>query len=98
MTFDAEKYLLYVSGGNVAPYFYGVGLPGATLDTSAVLAFDAPTRRLVWYRQFIPHDVHDYDVTHVVPIFKTEINGSTRNVAASTRKDGMLRLTDRDSK
>jgi len=52
----------------------------------------------VWYRQFIPHDVHDYDLRHVGPIFKTAINGSTRNVAASTGKDGMLRLMDRDSK
>jgi alcohol dehydrogenase (cytochrome c) len=58
---------------------------------------DATTGHLAWYRQFIPHDVHDYDVTHVGPVFKTAIGGSIRNVVASTGKDGLLRLLDRDS-
>jgi len=98
MTFDEEKNLLYVPGGNAAPDIYDEGRPGANLYTNSLIALDASTGRLVWYRQFIPHDVHDYDVTHVGPIFKTAINGSTCNVAASTGKDGMLRLTDRDSK
>ena len=98
MTFDEEKNLLYVPGGNAAPDIYDEGRPGANLYTNSLIALDPSTGRLVWYRQFIPHDVHDYDVTHVGPIFKTAINGSTRNVAASTGKDGMLRLTDRDSK
>src|SRR2546422_6983986 len=38
-----------------------------------------------------------YDVTHVGPMFKAKISGSTNNVVASTGKDGMLRLLDRDS-
>jgi alcohol dehydrogenase (cytochrome c) len=98
MTFDEEKNLLYVPGGNAAPDIYDEGRPGANLYTNSLIALDASTGRLVWYRQFIPHDVHDYDVTHVGPIFKTAISGSTRNVVASSGKDGMLRLTDRDSK
>jgi alcohol dehydrogenase (cytochrome c) len=98
MTFDEEKKLLYVPGGNAAPDIYDEGRPGANLYTNSLIALDASTGRLTWYRQFIPHDVHDYDVTHVGPIFKTAINGSTRNVVATTGKDGMLRLTDRDSK
>ena len=98
MTFDEEKNLLYVPGGNAAPDIYDEGRPGDNLYTNSLIALDASTGRLVWYRQFIPHDVHDYDVTHVGPIFKTVNSGSTRNVVASTGKDGMLRLTDRDSK
>jgi glucose dehydrogenase len=42
--------------------------------------------------------VHDYDVSHVAPVFTTTISGATRNVIASTGKDGLLRLVDRDSK
>jgi alcohol dehydrogenase (cytochrome c) len=97
MTFDEEKNLLYVPGGNAAPDIYDEGRPGANLYTNSLIALDAMTGRLAWYRQFIPHDVHDYDVTHVGPLFKTAINGSTRNVVASTGKDGMLRVLDRDS-
>jgi alcohol dehydrogenase (cytochrome c) len=97
MTFDEEKNLLYVPGGNAAPDIYDEGRPGANLYTNSFIALDATTGHLAWYRQFIPHDVHDYDVTHVGPVFKTAIGGSIRNVVASTGKDGLLRLLDRDS-
>jgi alcohol dehydrogenase (cytochrome c) len=98
MSFDVPRNLLYVPGGNAAPDLYDDDRPGINLYTNSLIALDATTGRLAWYRQFIPHDVHDYDVTHVAPVFKTTISGSTRNVIASTGKDGLLRLLDRDSK
>ncbi len=97
MTFDEEKNLLYVPGGNAAPDIYDEGRPGPNLYTNSLIALDGATGRLAWYRQFIPHDVHDYDVTHAGPIFRTAIGGSTREVIASAGKDGILRLLDRDS-
>jgi alcohol dehydrogenase (cytochrome c) len=97
LTFDEEKNLLYVPGGNPAPDIYDEGRPGANLYTNSMIALDAMTGRLAWYRQFIPHDVHDYDVSHVGPLFKAAIGGSARNVVASTGKDGLLRLLDRES-
>jgi alcohol dehydrogenase (cytochrome c) len=98
MSFDEQKNLLYVPGGNAAPDLYDDDRPGDNLYTNSLIALDAKTGRLVWYRQFVPHDVHDYDVSHVAPVFKASIDGSTRNVIASTGKDGLLRLLDRDSK
>jgi alcohol dehydrogenase (cytochrome c) len=98
MSFDVQRNLLYVPGGNAAPDLYDNDRPGDNLYTNSLIALDATTGHLAWYRQFIPHDVHDYDVSHVAPVFKTTINGSTRNVIASTGKDGLLRLLDRDSK
>jgi len=98
MSFDEQKNLLYVPAGNAAPDLYDDDRPGDNLYTNSLIALDAKTGRLVWYRQFIPHDVHDYDVSHVAPVFKASVNGSTRNVIASTGKDGLLRLLDRDSK
>jgi len=97
MTFDEQKNLLYVPGGNAAPDIYDEGRPGSNLYTNSLIALDATTGRLAWYRQFVPHDVHDYDVTHVGPIFKTVISASTREVVASTGKDGILRVLDRGS-
>lgn len=98
MSFDLQRNRLYVPGGNAAPDLYDNDRPGDNLYTNSLIALDATTGHLAWYRQFIPHDVHDYDVSHVAPVFKTAINGSTRNVIASTGKDGLLRLLDRDSK
>jgi alcohol dehydrogenase (cytochrome c) len=98
MSFDEKKNLLYVPGGNAAPDLYDDDRPGDNLYTNSLIALDAATGHLAWYRQFVPHDVHDYDVSHVAPVFKTTIDGSIRNVIASTGKDGLLRLVDRDSK
>jgi alcohol dehydrogenase (cytochrome c) len=98
MSFDTQRNLLYVPGGNAAPDLYDDDRPGDNLYTNSLIALDATTGHLVWYRQFVPHDVHDYDVSHVAPMFKTTINGLTRSVIVSTGKDGMLRLLDRDSK
>ena len=98
MSLDAERSLLYVPGGNAAPDIYDNDRPGTNLYTNSLIALDAKTGRLAWYQQFIPHDVHDWDVTHVAPMFKTKINGTQRDVIVSTGKDGILRLLDRDSK
>ncbi|MDB6041569.1 MAG: Pyrrolo-quinoline quinone [Gammaproteobacteria bacterium] len=90
LSFDEKKNLLYVPGGNPAPDIYDEARPGDNLYTNSLIALDAMTGRLAWYRQFTPHEVHDYDLTHVGPMFKTASVGSTRNVVANTGKDGIL--------
>ena len=93
LSYDTEKDVLYVSGGNPAPDFYDDGRPGANLYTNSIIALDGKTGHLEWYNQFIPHDVHDYDITHVNPIFKI----GSRTAIATSGKDGMLRVVDRDT-
>jgi alcohol dehydrogenase (cytochrome c) len=92
-SFDSEKGILYVAGGNPAPDFYDDARPGSNLYTNSMIALDAKTGRLLWYNQFIPHDVDDYDITHVNPIFKV----NSRTMIASSGKDGVLRVVDSDT-
>jgi alcohol dehydrogenase (cytochrome c) len=93
LSFDSDKHLLYVPGGNPAPDYYDDGRPGANLYTNSLIALDAKTGQLRWYRQFIPHDVHDYDVTHVSPVIKAK----SRTLIVTTGKDGLMRVIDGDS-
>jgi alcohol dehydrogenase (cytochrome c) len=93
LSYDTEKDVLYVSGGNPAPDFYDDARPGSNLYTNSLIALNGKTGRMMWYNQFLPHDVDDYDVTHVNPIFKVNSHAAI----ASTGKDGMLRVLDRDS-
>jgi len=93
LSYDTEKGLLYVAGGNPAPDFYDDARPGANLYTNSLIALDGKTGRLKWYQQFIPHDVHDYDTTHVNPVFKA----NSHTAIATTGKDGVLRVVDGDS-
>jgi alcohol dehydrogenase (cytochrome c) len=93
LSFDADKGLLYVPGGNPAPDYYDDGRPGANLYTNSLIALDAKTGRLRWYKQFVPHDVRDYDLTHVSPVIKT----GARTLIVTTGKDGLMRAVDRDT-
>jgi PQQ-dependent dehydrogenase (methanol/ethanol family) len=97
MSYDPVSNLLYVPVGNPAPDFYDKDRPGANLYTNSLVALDAISGKLAWYYQAVPHDVRDWDLTHVGPIFQTEIADGKRNVIATTGKDGLLRLLDRDT-
>ncbi|MGA8223329.1 MAG: PQQ-binding-like beta-propeller repeat protein [Candidatus Acidiferrales bacterium] len=96
-SFDAEKGWVYVPVGNPSPDFFDEVRPGANLYTSSLVALDARTGKLEWYYQTNPHDVHDWDLPQVSPLFRTTVNGKSRNVVAISGKDGLLRLADRDT-
>lgn len=95
--FDQEKGWIYVPVGNPAPDFYDEARPGANLYTSSLVALDVRTGKMQWYFQTVPHDVHDWDLPQVSPVFATSVSGKKRNVVAASGKDGLLRLIDRDT-
>ena len=97
LSLDAKAGIVYLPVGNPAPDFYGELRPGANLFTDSLVALDAKTGKLLWYRQFIPHDVHDADLSQVSPLFETAIDGKAHAVITVSGKDGLLRLLDRDS-
>jgi alcohol dehydrogenase (cytochrome c) len=75
LSLDAKAGIVYLPVGNPAPDFYGELRPGANLYTDSLVALDAKTGKLLWHRQFIPHDVHDADLSQVSPLFTTTIDG-----------------------
>ncbi len=97
LSLDAKAGIVYLPVGNPAPDFYGELRPGANLYTDSLVALDAKTGKLLWYRQFIPHDVHDADLSQVSPLFATTIDGVQHDVISVSGKDGLIRLLDRDS-
>lgn len=96
-SFDLEKSWVYVPVGNPGPDFYDDARPGANLYTSSLLALDARSGKLQWYFQTVPHDVHDWDLPQVSPVFRATVKDKTRDVIAASGKDGLLRLIDRDT-
>ena len=82
---------------NPAPDFYDKDRPCKNIYTDAIVMLNVHTSKLAWYYQVIPHDVHDYDLTHVAPVFTTTVDGQQRTVIALTGKDGLLRLLDCDT-
>jgi alcohol dehydrogenase (cytochrome c) len=97
LSLDVERGIVYVPVANPAPDFYGDARPGKNLYTSSMLALDARTGKLNWFYQLVPHDEHDWDTTQVSPLFTTTIAGKTRKLVATSGKDGLLHVLDRET-
>jgi alcohol dehydrogenase (cytochrome c) len=68
---------------------------GDNLYTNSIVVLDVRTGKLRWHKQLVPNDSHDWDLTHVTPLFATTVNGSQRQLVATAGKDGTLRVLDR---
>jgi alcohol dehydrogenase (cytochrome c) len=97
VSLDAEKGILYAPVGNPAPDFYGAARDGDNLYTCSVVAIDVHTGKLLWYRQMVAHDFHDWDLTQTGPLFSASVDGATHDLMVVSGKNGMLSVLDRDS-
>ena len=95
---DPAQGLVFVPVGNPAPDFWSDVRQGANLYTNSLVVLDARTGKLAWHYQAVPHDLHDWDLTQVSPLFSTKVNGTERRLVSVTGKDGLLRVLDRESR
>jgi len=90
---DTATGILYVPTGNPGPDFAGDYRPGDNLYTCSVVMLDTKTGKLLGYHQFVPHDIHDWDIA-ASPILFTSKSG--RKIAAVGGKNGYLYGLDRN--
>lgn len=98
LSLDQALGVVYVPVANPAPDFYGEARPGNNLYTCSMIALDVRTGKLKWFYQLVPHDEHDWDTTQVSPLFSTTIGGKTRKLVATSGKDGLLHVLDRETR
>ena len=94
---DVARGELYVAVTNPAPDFPAYLRPGDNLYTNSIVALDIRTGELNWYQQMVPNDDHDWDLTQVSPIVRTNINGVERELVTTVGKDGILRVLDQNN-
>jgi alcohol dehydrogenase (cytochrome c) len=95
---DVANGRLYVAVGNPAPDLFANQRPGTNLYTSSLVVLDVRTGALLWHKQVVPHDTHDWDMPVSAPLFTAAIGGAPRHVVTLGAKDGLLRLVDRDNR
>ena len=95
---DAPRGLLHVAATNPAPDFPAELRGGTNLYTNSALALDLKTGKLAWYDQLVPEDDHDWDLTHVSPLYRATVDGRQRDLMSTVGKDGMLRVIDRETR
>jgi alcohol dehydrogenase (cytochrome c) len=97
MSLDTAKGELYVAVTNPAPDLPAGLRPGDNRYSDSIIALNVRTGKLNWYKQTVPNDSHDWDLTQVSPLFSAEVNGQKRDLVATVGKDGILRTIDRNN-
>ena len=66
-----------------------------TQNSESLIALDPDTGELVWYFQFLPHDIHDYDSTQVPVLLDAELGGTPRKLLLFPNRNGFYYVLDR---
>jgi PQQ-dependent dehydrogenase (methanol/ethanol family) len=94
ISYDPEQNLIYHGTANPGPW-NPAQRPGDNKWTCGIFARDADTGEAVWFYQFSPHDVHDYDGINEQILIDMPVNGTTRKVLIRPERNGYVYVMDR---
>jgi quinoprotein glucose dehydrogenase len=97
MALDEERGIVYVPTGSAAFDFYGANRKGNNLYANCLLALDAATGKLKWYRQLVHHDLWDYDIPAPPNLVTVTHEGKQVDAVAQVTKMGFVFLFDRET-
>ncbi len=95
MTVDLARGLVFVPLGCPTTDFYGADRHGNGLYGNSLVALDATTGKIKWFRQLVHHDLWDYDVAAPPALIDIAHNGRKIPAVAQITKMGMLFLFNR---
>jgi quinoprotein glucose dehydrogenase len=95
MTVDVERGLLFAPTGSPTSDFYGADRRGQNLYGNSLVALDAATGRLKWFRQLVHHDIWDFDLPAAPTLIDVTRNGRTIPAVAQITKMSTLFVFDR---
>ena len=90
MSLDERRGIVYIPLGAPTYDFYGADRTGANLFADCLIALDARTGKLIWYYQFIHHDLWDYDPTAAPQLLDVKHDGQLVPIVAQASKQGFL--------
>ena len=93
--YDPESDVLYWTTGNPCPDFNGDERKGDNLYSDSVVALKPETGKMLWYFQFTPHDVHDWDAQETPLLVDTVFHGRERHLLLQANRNGFFYVLDR---
>jgi glucose dehydrogenase len=94
-TIDTDRGIVYAPIGSPTSDYYGADRKGDGLYGNSIVALDATTGRLKWYRQIVHHDLWDYDLPAAPTLVEVKRNGRTIPAVAVMTKMALLFVFDR---
>jgi PQQ-dependent dehydrogenase (methanol/ethanol family) len=94
ISYDPELNLIYHGTGNPGPWNPDQR-PGDNKWTSGIFARNPDTGEAVWFYQWAPHDLFDYDGINEQILLDMPWNGQTRKVLVRPERTGYVYVLDR---
>ena len=94
-SYDSKTGILYWGIGNPYPDTDGDNRGGDNLYTGSDVALDARTGKLLWYFQFTPHDLHDWDANQPLVLADAPFHGQDRKLLLHANRNGFFYVLDR---
>jgi lanthanide-dependent methanol dehydrogenase len=94
ISYDPEQNLIYYGTGNPGPW-NPAQRPGDNKWSSGIFARNPDTGEAVWFYQWSPHDLHDYDGINEQLLLDLPINGQSRKVLVRPERNGYVYVMDR---
>jgi PQQ-dependent dehydrogenase (methanol/ethanol family) len=94
ISYDPDLDLIFYGTGNPGPW-NPEQRPGDNKWTCGIFARRPDTGEAVWYYQWSPHDLHDYDGINEQILLDANIDGRQRKVLVRPERNGYVYLMDR---
>jgi PQQ-dependent dehydrogenase (methanol/ethanol family) len=94
ISYDPDQDLIFYGTGNPGPW-NPEQRPGDNKWTCGIFARKPENGEAVWYYQFSPHDLHDYDAVNEQILLDLPVNGQTRKVLVRPERNGYIYVLDR---
>jgi PQQ-dependent dehydrogenase (methanol/ethanol family) len=94
ISYDPEQNLIFYGTGNPGPW-NPAQRPGDNKWTSGIFARNADTGQAVWFYQWSPHDLHDYDGINEQILVEMPVGGQSRKVLIRPERNGYVYVLDR---
>lgn len=94
ISYDPDQDLIFYGTGNPGPW-NPEQRPGDNKWTCGIFARKPENGEAVWYYQFSPHDLHDYDGVNEQILLELPVNGQRRKVLVRPERNGYVYILDR---
>ena len=95
MSYDDKLRLLYIPVSSPSPNYWGGNRKEALPLVTSTTAVDIDTGKVVWSRQWVHHDLWDYDINSAPTLMDITVDGEQRSALIQGSKMGFLFVVDR---
>jgi quinoprotein glucose dehydrogenase len=95
MSIDQQNNLLFLPVSSPSPDYYGGDRTEQMPLTTAIVAVNPDTGKVVWSYQTVHHDIWDYDVNSAPVLFDLRQDGKTVPALIQSTKQGLLFVLNR---